>query len=127
MKKIPYEREEQQWLVEWLRYHPILKDLVIKIDNEGERTPLQGHRLKCLGLRPGASDLFIPYPSPSKAYCGLFLELKRAKTYSNSERLTPTWLAQEEFQDKVKRVGFAAHFCYGWQEGKRIIENYLLS
>lgn len=111
--------------MEWLRYHPILKDLVIKIDNEGKRTPLQGHRLKKMGLRPGASDLFISYPS--KSYAGLYLEVKRDKKYTVSEQSTPSWIAQTEFQRKVKSVGFDAHFCYGWLEGKRIVEKYLLS
>lgn len=124
MKTIPpLERQEQEWLVQWLNLHPILKNFVVKIDNEGKRTPIQGFRLKKLGLRPGASDLFISYPT--RACHGLYLEMKRNRVYTPSERTTPTWKSQEEFQEKMKSVGFAAFFCYGWLDGKRIVENYL--
>jgi hypothetical protein len=105
--------------------HPVLKKFFHKNDNEGKRTPMQGHRLKKLGLRAGVSDLFICYPSKSKAYLGLYLEVKRNKRYTKSERSTSTWIAQEEFQKNVRSVGYAAYFCYGWVDGKNIIENYL--
>lgn len=79
--------------------------------------------VKMLGLKPGVSDLFIFYPT--KTYHGLFLEMKRNKVYSKSERATSTWIAQESFLDNVKRVGYQGHFCYGWVEGKRLVEEYL--
>lgn len=123
----PLERQEQVALVQWLSYHPLLKDFFHKNDNEGKRTPTQGHRLKMLGLRPGVSDLFVFHPSKTKKYPGLYLEVKRNKKYSLSERLKPTWVAQEKFQADAKRVGYAAEFCYGWEHGKKIIEEYLQS
>lgn len=86
---------------------------------------MQGHRLKELGLRPGVSDLFIFHPSKNKVYPGLYLEVKRNKNYTTSERTTSTWLEQVKFQERVKGVGYAAYFCYGWEDGKRIIEQYL--
>lgn len=122
---IPSEREEQLALVKWLSYHNILRDFFCKNDNEGKRSPLQGHLLKLMGLRPGVSDLFIYYPT--KTYPGLWLEVKRNKKYTKSERSTPTWKAQEDFHEKVKSVGYAAYFCYGWLNGAEIIENYLQS
>ncbi len=120
---IASEREEQSALVKWMSYHPIIRDFFCKNDNEGKRTPIQGRHLKLLGLRPGVSDIFIYYPSGS--YHGLWLEMKRNKKYSPSERSTSTWKAQELFQETVKSVGFAAYFCYGWADGKNIIERYL--
>ena len=124
---IPPERDEQRALVQWLSYHPILKDFFHKTNNEGKRTPLQGHQLKTMGLRPGVSDLFIYYPSKSRTYAGLWLEVKRNKKYSKSERTSPTWIAQEKFIETVKSVGFAAFFCYGWVDGTQAIEQYLKS
>lgn len=76
-----------------------------------------------MGLRPGVSDLFIYYPN--KISHGLWLEVKKNKKYTNSERNTPSWIAQEIFHEQVKRVGFSAEFCFGWVHGKEIIENYL--
>lgn len=122
---VPLERQEQQWLVDWLNYHPILSDFFHKTNNEGKRTPLQGHQLKRMGLRPGASDICIYYPT--KTHHGLWLEVKRNKKYTKSEREKPTWIAQERFLETVKSVGYAGFFCYGWVDGKEIIESYLLS
>ena len=78
-----------------------------------------------MGLRPGASDLFIAWPT--RTYHGLWLEVKRNKKYTMSERNTDTWKAQESFIEDMKSVGFAGEFCYGWIDGKRIIESYLLT
>lgn len=123
----PLERVEQKALIDWLSFHPIVRNYFCKTNNEGKRTELQGHRLKQLGLRPGVSDIFIYYPSALKTYAGLWLEVKRNKKYTESERSTPTWIAQEEFIKTVRSVGFAGHFCFGWEDGKNIVEKYLLS
>lgn len=112
-------------MVTWLKFHPILKNFYLKNDNEGKRTPAQGAQAKRMGLRQGASDLFIYYPT--KTYHGLWLEIKRNKKYTPSERNTETWKAQEKFIETVKSVGFSGEFCYGFVDGKRIIEAYLLS
>jgi len=122
---IPPERDEQRWLVNWLNYHPVLKDFFCKNNNEGKRTPRQGYDLKLQGLRTGVSDLFIYHPSSTGKFPGLWLEIKRNKTYSKSERSTPTWIAQEKFIETVKSVGFAGEFCYGFADGVKIIEAYL--
>lgn len=122
---IATESQEQRALVSWLTYHPILKNFFCKNNNEGKRSDISGHNLKSLGLRPGVSDMFIYYPSG--AYHGLWLEIKRNKKYSKSERSTLTWIAQEKFIETVKSVGYAGFFCYGWEEAKSIIENYLAS
>lgn len=121
----PLESKEQKDLVKWLSYHPIVRDYFCKNDNEGKRTAAQGFHLKLMGLRPGVSDLFIYYPT--RDYHGLWLEMKRNKKYSKSERSTPSWIAQEQFQEAVKKVGYAAYFCYGWVDGKNIVERYLSS
>lgn len=122
---IPSEYQEQVALVQWMSYHPIVRDYFCKNTNEGKRTPLQGRQLKQLGLRPGVSDLFIYYPT--KTFHGLWLEVKRNKRYSPSERRTDTWKAQQLFLETVKNVGFAGETCYGFEDGKRIVETYLLS
>ncbi len=120
---IPSENQEQKALVKWLSYHPIVRDFFCKNDNEGKRTPAQGFNLKLMGLRSGVSDIFIYYPTQS--HHGLWIEVKRNKKYTKSERSTPTWIAQECFQERVKSIGYAAYFCYGWIDGKEIIERYL--
>jgi hypothetical protein len=41
--------------------------------------------------------------------------------------LTDTWLMQQDFIKIVKSVGYAGETCYGFEDGIRIIENYMLS
>jgi len=105
--------------------HHILKNYFCKLNNEGRRTVKQGHNLKLMGLRAGASDLFIYYPTMT--YNGLWLEVKRNKIYTKSEMQTDTWILQQEFLSRVKSVGYAGETCYGFEDGLRIIENYMLS
>jgi hypothetical protein len=120
---IPTENQEQRALVNWLSYHPIVRDYFFKINNEAKRTPSQGFNLNLMGMRAGVSDLFIYYPTNS--FNGLFLEIKRNKNYTKSEMSTKTWIAQEEFIANAKKVGFSAKFCYGWMDGMKIVESYL--
>lgn len=120
---IPSESQEQKALVQWLNYHPILKNYFCKISNEGLRSLVTGARFKLEGLRAGVPDLFIYYPV--LPYYGLWLELKQNRRYRESEKRTKTWIAQKEFIETVRNVGYYADFCYGWEDGKRIVEEYL--
>lgn len=120
---IPTENQEQRWLVKWLSFHPQLKYFFCKNNNEGKRTPSQGFNLKLMGLRPGVSDLLVYYPT--KVHHGLFLEVKRHMHYPPSAQKNKTWLAQEEFAQIVKSVGYEAKTCFGWEHGVKIIEEYL--
>ena len=124
---IPTERQEQRALVKWLNLHPQLKDFFCKNNNEGKRTEAQTWNLKLEGLRPGVSDLFIPYPSRTGKYSGLWLEVKRDMHYPPSAHKATSWMLQEEWIARMKSVGFAGEFCYGWIDGKNIIESYLLA
>ncbi len=124
---IASENQEQRALVQWLSVHPVLKHLFLKLNNEGKRTVVQGYGLKLMGLRPGASDLLIYLPSPKGSYHGLFLEVKRNKRYTKSEMSTNTWKSQIEFLERVKSVGYAGDICYGFLDGKRVIEEYLMT
>jgi hypothetical protein len=122
---IPTENQEQRALVRWLSLHPILKDFYCKNNNEGKRTDAQGRNLKLMGLRSGVSDLFIAYPSKTKKYSGLWLEVKRNMRYPPSAKKSETWINQEIWINRMKSVGFDAHFCYGWVDGKNIVDAYL--
>lgn len=123
--RIPSEAEEQRTIVQWLRLQPLLRDRFFKINNEGKRSLAQGANLKALGMRSGASDIFIAFPT--SLYHGLFLEVKRNMHYHASAKQSPTWLAQIKFMEDVKSVGYDAHFCYGFDDCKKIVEHYFLS
>jgi hypothetical protein len=123
--KIATETQEQMAIVKWLSLHPTLKDFYCKIPNDGLRSSITGRQMQLTGLRRGAADLYIYYPVGK--YHGLFIEMKRNKRYTLSERKTETWIAQENFQNIVKSVGYAHFFCYGWEDAKNVIESYLLN
>ncbi len=122
---IPTENQEQRALVKWLSLHPIARDYYCKNNNEGKRTEAQGWNLKLMGLRAGVSDLALFWPT--KTHHGLWLEVKRNMSYPPSAKKSDTWLAQIEWIERMRGVGYAGHFCYGWEDGKRIIEEYLLT
>lgn len=126
-KIIPTERQEQKMLVKWVKQHSVIKKFLIKIGNEGKRTPAQGFHEKLMGLCVGASDLFLAYPNCSRTKAGLWIEVKRNMHYPPSARKSKSWVAEEAFIEDMKSVGFDGKFCYGWEEGRETIETYLRS
>ena len=122
-KVIATESQEQKALINWLDLHPILKNYYFKIPNEGKRSEIFGWTLKREGLKQGVSDLFIFYPT--KSFHGLFLEMKRNRIYTNSEKKNKTWTAQQDFLERAQKVGYAGEFCFGWEHAVKFIEDYL--
>lgn len=101
---IAKEREDHLAYMKWAKFHPICRDYLIHIPNEGKRSRLNGHILVLEGLRSGVSDLLLAYPvSP---YHGLFLELKRKRFYKISKK-------QQEWIDRMNSVGYKAQFAFG--------------
>jgi hypothetical protein len=76
-----------------------------------------------MGMCTGASDLFLALPV--SGFHGLWLECKQNRKYSPSEKARPTWVGQELFLKKMISMGYSGYFCYGWLDGKRIIERYV--
>ncbi len=113
---VPLESEEQMALMQWIALQPGLRDYVLSIPNEGIRTARMGRRLRLMGLLKGAPDLFIALPRSS--YHGLFLELKRRE----KSKVQPEQIA---FAERMTKVGYYCAICYGWDEAKAVIQNYL--
>jgi hypothetical protein len=120
---LPTENQEQRALVKWIRTQPKFDNVLIKLNNEGKRTAAQGWHLKLMGMCTGASDLFLAFPTPE--FHGLWLEIKQNRKYQPSEKSKPTWIGQEKFLKKMISMGYDGHFCYGWEDGKRVIERYV--
>jgi len=116
---VPTESEEQQSLfrycsVELSRYPDL--DMLAHIPNEGKRTKTTGARLKREGLRRGYPDIVLDVPRGE--YHGLKIELKRRK----GSKITPD---QKEWIIKLNKQGYAAAFCYGWEQAWEFIHAYL--
>ena len=75
-----------------------------------------GRRLKDMGLRPGTPDLFLAVPCNGKS--GLWIELKRSK----GGRVQAV---QKDMLDMLRKQGFTAEVCHGFEEARRCICAYL--
>lgn len=114
------ESQEQQALfrycsVELSRYPDL--DMLAHIPNEGKRTKTTGARLKCEGLRRGYPDIVLDVPRGE--YHGLKIELKRRK----GSKITQE---QKDWIIKLNKQGYAAAFCYGWEQAWDFIHAYLM-
>ena len=116
---IPTESEEQQALFRYCgmetQNYPDL-NMLVHIPNEGKRTAANGARLKSEGLRKGYPDILLD--APMGKYHGLRIELKRRKG-SRIAAEQKTWII------KLNNRGYAAAFCYGWEEAWDFIHAYL--
>lgn len=112
------ERQEQAIVIDWIsKQHAWLRNHTIYIMNEKKCSRFVGQRLNSQGRLPGASDLFIAYPT--KTFCGLFIEMKSLKG-------KPTKI-QLEFIERMNHVGYCAQVCYGANDAIELINGYLKS
>ena len=110
------ETTEQISLFNWAERNahvlPCLS-LMYHVPNEGKRT--NGAVLKAMGLKTGVPDVVLPVASHN--FHGLYLEMK----YGNNK---PT-KAQEEYMAALRQQGYKTGVCYGAEEAKTEIMEYL--
>lgn len=110
------EEAIQKAVIQWVKYHPVLKRLVIHIPNEGKRTPRFGKKLKDLGMLPGVWDILIPMAR--HGYHGAWIEIK-----SKNGILSPE---QVQFKDDMQQQNYFTAVCHSVDEGIKTIEDYCL-
>lgn len=119
MNKSPLEHVEQVHLFQWAAWqsgkYPEL-DLMYAIPNGGYRNKKTAVELKAEGVKSGVSDIFLPVSRCGKH--GLYIEMKRTEGGKLSK-------SQEKFIADVKDQGYAAIVCFGFEEAKEIILQYL--
>ena len=93
-------------------------DYLYAIPNGGTRNKREAARLKAQGVKGGVSDLHLALPINGAA--GLWVEMKQPDR--KKARVSPL---QKEWIARMKLAGYEAHVCYGYQEAKRVIENYI--
>lgn len=111
--KEPPESEEQIKLVTWLRKRDIL---VAHFANGGRRNKFEAYRFKLLGVSAGVLDLIIPIAR--KGYHGLFIEMKKISGGTVSQ-VQKWWITE------LTREGYLALVANGFEEGKKIVIDYL--
>ena len=109
-------------------------DVIYRFDLAADMklTPGQARRHKTLHPRRGYPDLFLAEPTwdknRDKDYHGLFIELKKDGTRlkkRNGEWASEHIAEQNEMLERLEFRGYAAHFAVGFDEAKKIIDNYL--
>jgi len=118
MNNIPHEHNEQVALFQWAAYSessiPQLRYL-FAIPNGGHRHKAVAARMKAEGVKAGVPDIFLAYPTGE--YCGLFIEMKFG-TNKPTEK-------QNEWLSMLERAGYMTVVCYGFEDAKREILEYL--
>ncbi len=97
--------------------HPLIKDVIIHIANEGKRPKHIGYELVRMGMRKGVSDFFIPIPS--KGFHGLWIELKVMDEKRKATKEQLDWL------ERMVSLGYAGYVAHGWVRASQIISSYL--
>lgn len=119
MGPIPTEAQEQRTLFEWAavmaQRYPVLR-LMHHIPNGGSRNPAEARNLRAQGVRPGVPDIFLP--CARGGWHGLYIELKRQRGGRVSEE-------QREMLEELRREGYAAAVCEGWEAARDVITEYL--
>lgn len=116
---IPTEAQEQTTLFQWaaLMVHrwPELR-LLHHVPNGGGRNHIEARHLKEQGVKPGIPDIFLPCARGE--WHGLYIEMKRRKGGRVSDE-------QREMIRLLIEQGYKAVVCYGWEEAKTVIVEYM--
>ena len=116
----PSEHSEQTALIEWWRMYARWKSLpeclLMAIPNGGRRDAVTGARLHAEGVRAGIPDLFLAIASGE--WHGLWIEMKRRRGGFLSDPQRTALLA-------LKLEGYSTAVCYGWDEAREAIVDYL--
>lgn len=113
-----HEAQEQQTLFAWAALsvgkYPELA-LLYHIPNGGSRNKIEAANLKRQGVKAGVPDICLPVARGG--YHGLYIELKAGRNKTTEK--------QQEWLTALERQGYQAVVCYGWEEAKKAIEEYL--
>ena len=110
------EHTEQVALIQWYRMqYPKHSKYLWAIPNGSHRHIVTAVKLKAEGVMPGVSDIFLMIPKGG--WHGLFIEMKvKGGKLSDS---------QKEFMGMAILMGYQAVVCFGFDEAKDAITEYL--
>lgn len=112
------EEQAQRFIFEWAYWeqkkYPPLKSMY-HAANEGKRSARAGAELKRQGMRPGVSDICLPYASGK--YNNLYVELKVGTNPASGNQM--------DFIDEINAIGGKALVVYGSEAAIEVITAYL--
>lgn len=116
-EKVPYERDEQKALVQWMAqrkmwfFHPENEDPM-----SGDK-PGRAVERRRMGVFPGVPDLIIITPPPLEPeFRGVAIELKR-RNGTKSKVTKAQWL----WLDKFSEFKWVSRVCYGAKEAQELL------
>ncbi len=112
------EHAEQAALFRWAEFaRARLPELALlyAVPNGGHRHKATAARLKAEGVKRGVPDLCLPVARGGAH--GLYIELKTERGKTTPEQLG--WIRA------LRRQGYAAEVCHGWESARSMIEHYL--
>ena len=121
VEMVPTEDEEQMALFTWANHMAVTGRLpelarLFHVPNGGSRGPAEAGRFKAMGVRKGVPDVFLDVPRGG--FHGLRIEMKRRRGGVLSDE-------QADWLDYYNANGYRAVVCYGWDEARMEIEDYL--
>lgn len=112
------EDQAQAAIFDWAKWqrekYPALKAMY-HAANEGKRSRIAGANLKRQGMKPGVSDICLPYAAGK--YNNLYIELKVGSNKASDTQLT--------FIDTINEIGGKALVVYGADSAIEVITAYL--
>lgn len=119
--QIPTEDEEQMALFTWANHMAATGRLpelywLYHVPNGGSRGPAEAGRFKAMGVKRGVPDVALDVPRGG--FHGLRIEMKRRRGGVLSDE-------QADWLDYYNANGYRAVVCYGWDEARMEIEDYL--
>jgi len=96
-------------------------EMLFAVPNGGSRHKIEASRLKRQGVKAGVADIFLDVAR--QGYHGLRIELKRPA--EGGKRKGTVSVEQKEWIERWLQHGYFACVCYGWDEARTVIENYI--
>jgi hypothetical protein len=122
------EEGHQKFLFDWvdLQFKAIPElALLFAIPNGGLRHPAVAAMLKRTGVRAGVPDLFLPVARGP--WHGLFIEMKRPAYPLLKKPAGTTDPDQEKWLERLDVQGYCCWVCWGWEDARNRILEYLAS
>lgn len=118
MERKETEAQAQAAVFDWVRWqqskNPALKSMY-HAANEGKRSRTAGANLKRQGMKPGVSDICLPFAAAG--FNNLYIELKVENNKATEEQLA--------FIDTINGIGGKAVIVYGSDAAIEVITAYL--
>ncbi len=115
------EDDEQSALFGWAALYPQCR-LLYAVPNGGYRKPREAARMKRQGTRAGVPDICLPVARGG--FHGLYIEMKRPIVKGEAKPVVSK--EQAQWLKDLRAEGYCAEVCYGFNDARDLIENYLL-